>query len=124
MMPYVDHFHTTSKMFDGFQRLDVDMSKVMIILNQVGKGSIYKQRADQIAKRFKRPLVERRKDEALHKMASDRGILLEKASNNRTAMKEFDEICELLKPFMSENEPAYILAQQSRQPASGKGRAN
>jgi len=47
MMPYVDHVHTTSKMFDGFQRLDVDMSKVMIILNQVGKGSIYKQRADQ-----------------------------------------------------------------------------
>lgn len=98
--PLVEHVHNLSRLFHGLDRLDIEKSRSMVVLNEVGKGLVFKERAEQIKKRFKRPTVQRRKDEAIHKVSADRGILLEKTSGNKNAMRELDNICYELKTLL------------------------
>lgn len=123
LQPFVEHVQTMSKFFDGLNRLDIDREKTMIVLNEVGKGPVFKQRADQIEKRFKRPMCQRRKEDVLHKLASDRGVFLDKAGANKHVLKELDQICQSLKTLLDssavempgnksvqDNQPNYLRA--------------
>lgn len=98
--PLVEHVHNLARLFDGLDRLDIEKARSMIVLNELGKGPVFRDRADQIQKRFNRPTVSRRKDEAIHKVSADRGVLLEKASGNKIAMRELDNICYELKSLL------------------------
>lgn len=98
--PLVEHVHNLAKLFDGLDRLDIEKHRSMIVLNEVGKGPIFKERAEQIQKRFKRQTITRRKDEGVHKVSADRGILLEKVSGSKVAMREMNNICVALKTLL------------------------
>lgn len=104
--PLVEHVHNLSRLFDGLDRLDIEKARSMIVLNELGKGPVFKERADQIQKRFSRSTVMRRKDEAIHKVSADRGVLLEKASGNKVAMRELDNLCVELKTLLDRFEGA------------------
>lgn len=104
LQPFVEHVHNASKLLDGLDRLDIEKNRTMIVLNELGKGSVFKQRAEQIGQRLKRPVCVRRRDDTLHQVSSDRGILLDKASGNKVALKELEEICAELNVLLGEQE--------------------
>lgn len=104
MHPLVEHVQNMTKFYDGLASTGVDKEKTFILANRIETGPVYKQRIEQIRKRFKRPVLQIRKDDQLHKIASDRGQLIDKINGNKNTLKDYDNICHQLSEFLMAGE--------------------